>query len=84
MQHIPNQAICQAAAEAMVVEELLNYETVQVEAPLTKFVEPGSTCAFTSADLELAAHKMRTQTVTYKQDGSKSLMMTIGLGRGPA
>lgn len=84
MQHIPNQTICQAAAEAMVVEELLNYETVQVEAPLTKFVEPGATCAFTSADLELTDHKMRTQTVTYKQDGSKSLMMTVGLGRGPS
>ena len=83
MQHIPNQTICQAAAEAYVVEELLNYETAQVEAVMRQFVDPGQCCSFTSLDLELEAHKMRTQTVSYKGD-SKSLTMSVGLGRGPA
>jgi len=84
MQHIPNQTICQAAAEAIVVEELLNYETAQTDGPLIKFIDPGQTCALTSLDLDLADHNMRTQTVTYKQDGPKAIMVAVGLGRGPA
>lgn len=83
MQHIPNQTICQAAAEAYVVEELLNYETAQVEAVMKQFVDPGQCCGFTSVDLELSAHNMRTQTVTYKGD-AKGLTFSVGLGRGPA
>lgn len=83
-QHIPNQTICQAAAEAQVVEELLNFETAQVDGPLLEFVDPGMTCALTSEDLDLAANNFRVQTVAYKQGaGKKDLMRTVGLGRGP-
>lgn len=82
MQHVPNQSVAQAAAEAHLVEELLNYETIQTDGPLLKFIDPGMTCAFSSSDLDLVAHKMRTQTVEYRQD-SKSLMVSVGLGRGP-
>lgn len=81
MQHIPNQAVCQDAAEALVAEEALNYETAQVEAPL-KLVHPSQVGEMNSAALELADHNMLAQTVAFRGD-SRSMMMAVGLGRGP-
>lgn len=85
MQHVPDNATAEQAARAMVLEELLNYETASIEAPLKLAARPGRIAGVTVQHIEhfeLIGKKMMTQRVTRK--GSQgSLKMTVELGAQP-
>ncbi len=85
MQHVPNNTTATQAATALVLEELLNYETASIDAPLKLAAKPGLVAGVTVANIEhfeLTDKKMMTQSVTRRGD-SDSLRMTVELGAQP-